>query len=385
MKDSKIHIAFVIHDANPVPYFNWFAEKAMDSQKYTFTFIFLNENISKIKERMSQYGFPIIWIPFDNKNRKKSLVIALSKLYFLFRKIKPDIVHSHLFYDGVIAQRAAKWAGIKIRIQTKQSTGFNWYYAPKAVRFDRMKNDLATHLIAVSGECRDFIIQKEKVNPSKVYLVNHGVDINETTLATKEQIEFIRKEYNPENKLMAMTVARYIDWKGYIYFIKAAAEVLKTNKNIIFLGIGTGPQEAILKKLILDLGIEENFILTGFIQRDLIPAVYQAGDIYVHAALREPFGFVIAEAMLNGLPMVTTPTGAAGDAINHLENGYLVEYENSNQIAEGINYLISMSEEKRKELGAKAKLTAERMFSFQNMWNGYISIYDEAIMNIRKN
>ena len=40
-----------------------------------------------------------------------------------------------------------------------------------------MKNRLATHLIAVSGECRDFVIQKEKANPSKVYLVNHGVDV----------------------------------------------------------------------------------------------------------------------------------------------------------------------------------------------------------------
>ena len=383
MINNKIHIAFVIHDANPVPYFNWFAAKAVNSDRYTFSFIFLNEDISKIQSRMSQYGFPIHWIQFDNNNKKRALIYAFRKLYFLLKKIKPDILHSHLFYDGVIALTAAKWAGIKIRIQTKQSTGFNWYYAPKAVRFDKMKNRLATHLIAVSGECRDFVIQKEKANPSKVYLVNHGVDVNETTLATNEQMEFIRKKYNPENKLMVMMVARYIDWKGYIYFIKAAVEVLKKNENIIFLGIGTGPQLTELQKLINELGIEKNFILTGFIQRDLIPAVYQAGDFYVHTAFREPFGFVIAEAMLNGLPMVTTPTGAAGDAIRHLENGYLVDYHNVEQLIEGINYLAALSPSERKEIGNKAKMTAEKMFSFDNMWKGYTEIYEEAIAKLK--
>jgi glycosyltransferase involved in cell wall biosynthesis len=380
---DKIHIAFVIHDANPVPYFNWFAEKAKNSGRFRFTFIFLNKDNSAIEKRMQEYGFPVVHIPFDNDNKKISLVKSIFRLYLLFKKIRPDVVHSHLFYDGIIALRAAKWAGVKIRIQTKQSTGYNWYYAPKAVRFDRMKNRLATHLVAVSGEGKKFILEKEMADRDKVFLVNHGVDIIETTKTSLEHIRFLKQKFNPENKLMVIKVARYVDWKGYKYFIRAAAQVLEKNRNVIFLGVGTGPQELELQNLIDELNIQKDFVLTGFIDRQLIPSLYKASDVYVHAAIREPFGFVIAEAMLNELPLVTTPTGAAGDAIIHLENGYLVKYENENELADGIDYFCSLTAAERREFGKGAALTAQKLFTFEDMWNGYTAIYENALNKLK--
>lgn len=378
MKDKKIHIVFVIHNPSPVPYFNWFAKYAQHQDKFRFTFVFLNENNVKVEEVMKEWGAEVFWIPFANSNKKKSMVTAFFRLFRLFRKLRPDIMHSHLFYDGVIALYAAKWAGIKIRVHTKQSTGFNWYYAPKAVRFDRLKDKWATHLIAVSGECRDFLIEKEKADKKKITLIHHGIDPKETVMATESQISFIRDKYNPERKFLAIMVARYIDWKGYKYFIQAAAEVIKKRKDVVFLAIGTGPQEQELQNEIQKYGLQDYFILTGFIQRELIPACYQVADIYVHAALREPFGFVIPEAMMNGLPLVTTKTGAAGDAIVHHKNGYLVDYENAHQLAEGILYFMEMNREERNNMGSVAKETALEMFSFDKMWKGYTDLYLKA-------
>ena len=63
--------------------------------------------------------------------------------------------------------------------------------------------------------------------------------------------------------------------------------------------------------------------------RTYIPSFYGILNVYVHAASFEPFGFVIAEAMMNGAPIVSTPTGSALDSIKHKENGYIVEYKNS--------------------------------------------------------
>ena len=79
--------------------------------------------------------------------------------------------------------------------------------------------------------------------------------------------------------------------------------------------------------------------------RNYIPSLYSILDVYVHAASFEPFGFVIPEAMMNGAPVVSTPTGSALDAIIHKENGYLAEYKNSDSLAEGISYIINNFDE----------------------------------------
>lgn len=383
MLNRKIHIVFVIHNAIPVPYFNWFAEFASKSEKYKFSFVFLNEDNTAVSNYMEKYGCDIYHIPFKNDNKKKYLLSAFVQLYKLFKKIKPDITHSHLFYDGTITNFAARLAGIKIRIHTKQSTGFNWYYAPKAVMLDWFINFNATHLIAVSGECKDFIIQKEKAEATKISLVNHGIDFIDNTLTNSEQLDFIKKKYNPSNKFLIVMVARYIDWKGYKYLIEAASNVLKSNNGIKFLGVGTGPLKEELQELINSKNIQDSFELTGYIDRTLIPALYQSSTIYIHSAMREPFGFVIAEAMANALPIVSTNTGAARDAITHLQNGYLVSYESSKELEDGINFILNLSNVDRINMGEKARASAHEKFSFEKMLQGYLKVYENEI-NKRK-
>lgn len=376
---KKIHIVFVIHNAIPVPYFNWFANYASKDDRYKFSFIFMNEDNTQVESFMKKYNCDVYHIPFNNQNKKKYLVSSFLTLYKLFKKIKPDITHSHLFYDGVVTSFAARLSGVKIRIHTKQSTGYNWYYAPKAVILDWFVNFNATHLIAVSGECRDFIIQKEKCEPTKISLVNHGIDVEESVAASNDQIKQINEKYNPSNKKLIIMVARYVDWKGYNYFIEAAANVLEKNKDVKFLGVGTGPLKDELQKIIDGKNIQDSFQLTGFIDRSLIPALYQASTIYVHAAIREPFGFVFPEAMANGLPMVSTKTGAARDAIVHLQNGYLVNYHSSVEIEEGINYILNLSPNEQSKMGELARKTAIEMFSFDKMLNGYLKVYQKEL------
>lgn len=374
-----IHIVFVIHNAIPVPYFNWFAEHSSKNNKYKFSFVFMNEDNSQIESFMKKYHCDVYHIPFKNNSKKKYLISSFIQLVKLFRKIRPDITHSHLFYDGIITSMAARLSGVKIRIHTKQSTGYNWYFAPKAVVMDWFINFNATHLIAVSEECREFIIQKENCEASKITLVNHGIDINETIQTTTEQIQTIKEKYNPENKKLIIMVARYVEWKGYKYFIEAAGKILKNNNQVKFLGVGTGPLKDELQSLIDSENIQNSFQLTGYIDRSLIPALYQSSTIYVHTAIREPFGFVFAEAMVNRLPMVSTNTGAARDAIKHLQNGYLVNYNSSLELEQGINYILNLSAEERIKMGENAYQTALEMFSFEKMLKGYLSVYEKQL------
>jgi glycosyltransferase involved in cell wall biosynthesis len=112
----------------------------------------------------------------------------------------------------------------------------------------------------------------------------------------------------------------------------------------------------------------------GWIEKKYMPSLYGIMDIYVHAAVMEPFGLVISEAMANGIPMVTTKTGAAADALIQKETCYFTESKNSESIAEGVNWMIENSEI-RTAMREKIKKVANEKFNVDRMLSDYISLY----------
>jgi glycosyltransferase involved in cell wall biosynthesis len=76
--------------------------------------------------------------------------------------------------------------------------------------------------------------------------------------------------------------------------------------------------------------------------------------------------------MLNKLPIVSTNTGAAKDAITTKENGYTIEYENLDNLHEGIFF---MMENNRKRIGEAAFKTAMEKYEFQIMYDNHKKLY----------
>jgi glycosyltransferase involved in cell wall biosynthesis len=371
-----MHIVFLIADNASVPYFKWFAEESSKHKNLKFSFVSLNTTPTQMRDDMKPLNVDYYWIPYNPNDKKKSALKAIPKLYILFRNIRPDIVHSHLFDDSVPALIAARLAGIKIRVITKQDTTFHWNYAPHGIKFDRLNNYNATHIIAVSEECKQFIIEKEKANPSKIILIHHGIPIQKATNQSEVKKQELIKKYNLEGNVIIGTVARLIEWKGYKKIIDAIEIVSKKKTDVRFLFVGEGEQKQELQKLIEEKKLNNYIIFTQWIERDYIPSLYGIMDIYLHAATFEPFGFVIAEAMANGVPVVSAKTGAAMDAIEHLKNGYLVLDNSKENIAKGIFYML---ENARKEIGKAGKTKAIQMYSFEQMWHNHIKLYSNAM------
>lgn len=373
-----IHVAHVIADSSSVPYFLWFAEKAKENANIKFSFILLHNKKTKMLEGVEKHGCDNYFIYFDENNRGKSIINAIPKLYKLFKKIKPDIVHSHLFDDSICAVIAAKLAGIKNRIVTKQDTAYHWVYAPKAVKYDKIINRFATHLVAVSNECKCFIIEKEKAPKEKIHLIHHGISLDKLSKATEECKEELRNKYHLKNKIVIGTVARLVEWKGHRLLLDLAELLVKKYPNIVFLFAGNGEEKVMadLEKIIREKNLQNHIIFTGWVDREKIPSLYSIMDIYIHAAKYEPFGFVIAEAMLNATPVLSTKTGSALDAIEHKKNGYLVNYDSVSEFVEGIDFLLNSNS---KEIGLKGKETAIRMFDFELMYEKYLSLYKNIL------
>lgn len=371
-----IHVLHIMANNSSVPYFNWLAGENRRHSGFRFSFVAMNNTRPAMLDEMKAAGCDCYWIPFDQGKRKRSMLKAVPSLIRLFKQVKPDIVHSHLFDDSVPSLFAARMAGIRTRFITKQDTTFHWYYAPGGVKYDRLNNRNATHIVAVSEECRQFVLEKEKAEPGKVSLVHHGIPFEKLAEQDEQVKQELRSRYHLEGKTVIGTVARLIEWKGYRHIIEAAPAVVKQYPNVRFLFAGQGPQEAELRKMVSDRKLNDHVVFAGWVERSAIPSLYGIMDIYLHAASHEPFGFVIAEAMANGTPVVSTPTGAAKDGIVHRKNGYLVEGAIPEGIVQGIEFMMGAD---RKQLGEAGRKTAQELFSIERMWKGYAALYTRAM------
>jgi len=355
------------------PYFRYFAEMASREQKIEFTFVFLHLEEPKIINEVKSFGVNSYWLPFDYRKEKKIQYLKLTfRLFRLFRKLKPDVVHTNLFDDSLPGLLAAKWAGVKKRVITKQDTMFHYLFATKGVKFDKMNNKNATHIVAVSQESFDFILKVEKAESRKMTIIHHGVDEKEFTRATEEEKKWVTEKFNPDKKIMLGTVSRLVESKGYKYVIDAMEILAKKRNDIIFIAAGGGTQHELLQQLINEKNLQNTMVLAGHIDKKYIPAFYQSLSVYIHASIYEPFGFVIPEAVFNKVPLITTNTGASRDAFKHMESAYFIRDKNADDLAAAIEFMIGNDNRSMTE-NALAKV--KEMYTIEKMWNGYKTIY----------
>lgn len=216
-----MHIVFVISNESSVPYFKWFAEKAAQQKEHKFSFVTLYTERPKMIEDVGKYGWDCYWYKFDHHKRKRGMIRAFFQLYSLFKKLKPDVVHTHLFDDSFPGLMAARLAGVKKRVLTKQDTTFHYFYAPKWIFADKINNINATHIVPVSKEAEKFIIEKENAPVEKITMIHHGIPPEIFTQQSEAHKKEIIEKYQLAGKKIIGTVARLIEWKGYRYIVEA--------------------------------------------------------------------------------------------------------------------------------------------------------------------
>ncbi len=375
-----MHVVHLIANNSSVPYFNWFAERIGKYPDMKFSFVALYPDKPTLIEELRNRGCDAYWVRFDHRQRKAGMITSFFRLFRLFRMLKPDAIHTHLFDDSLPALLAARLARVKIRVILKQDTAFHWNFKPIWVWADRFNNINATHIVATSGESKKFILENEKARASKVYMVHHGIDLKAIKMQDENLKNKLKEQFNPRKGFLILTIARYIEWKGYRYIIEAAKTIIALNKNIKFLFAGYGEQEQELQQLISTHGLNDYIQLTGWVDRNYIPSLFGIANIYLHAAVMEPFGFVIAEAMANGVPIVSTKTGVAADLLTHKETCYFVESRNGSSIAEGIAWMIEHLKE-REEMKGKLETMAIESLGVDLMLEKYLKLYKGQLTN----
>lgn len=177
-----------------------------------------------------------------------------------------------------------------------------------------------------------------------------------------------------ENK-QVIAVGRFVPQKGFDLLIKAWAIVHKQHPEWKLRIYGYGEKEPYLN-LINDYNIGESCILEKTVEN--IIEKYCESSIFVLSSRYEGFGLVLVEAMACGIPPVSfeCPCGPK-EIIKNGIDGFLVEKENINQLAEKIILLIE-NEELRKQMGVKARKNVAR-FKIDNIAEEWHCLFSQLI------
>ncbi|MFC5684434.1 glycosyltransferase family 4 protein [Flavobacterium sp. MAHUQ-51] len=262
-------------------------------------------------------------------------LISLWKLYVVFKKEKPQIVHSITPKAGLLSMIAAKLAGVPVRIHTftglifPSKTGF---LQRLLITMDRVLCYCATHVYPEGkGVRNDLIHYKITSKPLKV-IASGNVNGIDTAYFSKEQVscqeqQKLKKELDiNENDFVFIFVGRLVGDKGINELVSAFSQLPTSNSRLLLVGPFESDLDPLQSNTLNEIQSNPNIITVGF-QTD-VRLYYSIADCLVFPSYREGFPNVVLQAGAMGLPSIVTDINGSNEIIMDGENGIIVPPKN---------------------------------------------------------
>lgn len=177
---------------------------------------------------------------------------------------------------------------------------------------------------------------------------------NKRVLDVSRVPEVVEK-YKIRQDVPVLLFVGQLSWKKNLKTtIEACGILKKTGVKFQLVLAGQGPDEEGIRDLIKTSGIEDCSILTGHLtDAGALDALYHLGDLFVFPSTYDTAGIVIREAAAQHTPSLTVAGSCSSEGIDNMKNG-IVTQNTSEDVAKGIQAYLSLSEEKRKEIGKNA-------------------------------
>lgn len=245
---------------------------------------------------------------------------ALTDLLRLVRQERPHILHTHGYATSNFARVVATLTGVRTIVHEHAAFPSIPSYQRPIDWLLAGRTDLG---IAVSASTRDSMIRKRFLPPGKIRVVFNGVPLEEFKPPPAERVRAERERLGlrPGESVVG-TVGRLDAQKGIIYFLRAAAEVLRRRPEVRFVVAGDGPLLEQYREEARALGIAERTVFTGFCED--VPALQSLFDVQVFPSLWEGTPLTLFEAMSMSRPIVSTAVDGLAEILKDRENGLLV-------------------------------------------------------------
>jgi glycosyltransferase involved in cell wall biosynthesis len=288
---------------------------------------------------------------------------SLWKIWFVFRREKPQIVHSMTLKAGLLCMMAARLAGVPVRVHT-----FTGLVFPTTVGLKRkilMITDwltciCATHIIPEGEGVKNDLVNN-RITKKTIKVLGYGsccgIDLEHFD-RTPEVISQAEK-LHLDGVVTFITVGRLVSDKGINELIEAYVKLHKEYPDTRLILVGPEEKELDPLKSETMKAIAEcpSINIVGS-QNDVRPW-FATSDVAVLASYREGVPNVVIEAGAMGLPQIVTDINGAREIVIEGENGTIVPPKSTNALYEAMKRMLNT--DYRNSLAKNArKLVASR-------------------------
>jgi glycosyltransferase involved in cell wall biosynthesis len=306
---------------------------------------------------------------------------AYRQLRAAFRRLKPQVVHTHSSKAGILGRAAAWHEKVPVVVHTIHGMPFGAFESPLRNRLyillERWAAWRCHAIVCVCNAMTKQAIAAGVGQPDQFLTVYSGMDAD-AFLNPRRPREEVRRELGlADDEVAFATVARLFDLKGHDDIVTVAPAVLKANPKVRFVWIGDG---ILRDRLIADLdrlGVRHAFILTGLVPPERIPELLAGVDAVIHPSLREGLARVLPQALLVGRPVISYDIDGAREVVLP-ETGVLLKPRDLPGLTAATLQLAG-DPAARAAMGREGRRLFANQFRHETMTNRLRSLYERLL------
>lgn len=316
-------------------------------------------------------------LPLKTKNIFKMRDNA-KKLEAFIKENGINIVHARSRAPAWSAYWAAKKAGVHFM------TTFHGTYGLGPWGIKKAYNKIMTYgerIIAISDHIKNHILKHYKTDAGKIRRIHRCADIARFSpkAVTPERMINKLKEYNiAEDKPVLLLPGRVTRWKGQHVLIEALHLMKNQNYYCIIAGDSQGRKKYLdyLEKLVRKYKLQDR---VGFFGRyNDAPALMMVSNVVLSTAIEpEAFGRISIEGQAMGKIVVASNIGGSVETITDGVTGKLYQYNDPRQLAEALDWALSLPESEVKKISKAAIKNVKENFTKEIMCGKTIEVYEE--------
>jgi glycosyltransferase involved in cell wall biosynthesis len=298
-----------------------------------------------------------------------------------FRRLRPEVVHTHSSKAGILG-RAAAWNGrVPAVVHTIHGLPFGPSESPLRnrlyVALERRAARQCHAIVSVCDAMTEQALAAGVGRPEQYQTVYSGMDVDAFLNPPRPRADVRRELGLADDEVAFGTVARLFERKGHDDILAAAPGVLAANPKVRFVFIGDG---ILRDRLIADtvrLGLRHAFRFVGLVPPGRIPELLAAMDAVVHPSLREGLARVLPQALLTGRPVISYDVDGAREVVLP-ETGILLRPRDTSGLAAAVLRLAG-DPTVRNAMGREGRRRFADVFRHETMTDQLRALYQRLL------
>jgi glycosyltransferase involved in cell wall biosynthesis len=327
----------------------------------------------------------VVPLPMQRAIRPFHDLVALWRLYWLFRTERPQIVHSITPKAGLLSMIAAKYARVPIRIHTFTGLIFpskKGLFQKLLILMDKVLCWHATHIFPEGNGVKQDL-EKFKITSKPLKIIANGnvngidLDYFNVENVNIEEKQKLKNELNILSEdFVFIFVGRLVGDKGINELIEAFFKLPIPNTKLLLVGPFESELDPLQPETINQINTNPNIISVGF-QSDVRP-YFAVSDCLVFPSYREGFPNVVMQAGAMGLPSIVTNINGCNEIIVEGENGTIIPVKNVAAIVEAMQKMCS-DIAYYKQLQQNARAMIQSRYEQRVVWEALLEEYRRVL------